>query len=171
MANGAIEAQPARMRRSTGPRSLQTGAGTVEISLALLILVFIVVALIDASRWLHAWSAAGEATRLGSRLASICDRSAESQSAIRMQMRPWLTELTLARAPSVIRIDYEGQGAMPSPSCDASDCRQVAVWLEGYAITALGGLVPGAVLPLPALRASAARESLQSRSGACRTNQ
>ena len=149
------------------PRSRQHGASLVEITLSILILAVLLTLFVDVSRWLHAWSAAGEATRLGARLAALCERGADGEQAIREQMRMWLPDLSRARAASVIRIDYEDPAGTPSASCDARSCRQVSVWLDGHAIAALGGLVPGGQLPLPAMRASVVRESLQSRTGAC----
>lgn len=148
-------------------RSRQRGAGIVELALSLLILSFVLVLFVDVARWLHAWSAAGEATRLGARLASLCERSSDAQQAIRDQMRVWLPDLSRERAAQVVRIDYENPAGVLSASCDVSTCRQVSVWLSGYSISALGGLVPGGLLPLPAMRASVVRESLQSRTGAC----
>ena len=148
-------------------RARQRGAAVLEIALSLLLLSLLLVGFIDATRWLHAWSAANEATRLGARLGSICERSSDSARAIRNQMRFWLPDLSGDRAASVIRIDYEDPPGVSSASCDAGTCRQVSVWLEGYAIPAIGGLVPGGVLPLPAMRSSVVRESLQSRTGAC----
>ena len=148
-------------------RARQRGAAVLEIALSLLILSLLLVGFIDATRWLHAMNAASEATRLGARLASICERSSDSAQAIRNQMRFWLPDLSADRASSVIRIGYEDPPGVSSASCDASTCRQVSVWLEGYAIPALGGLVPGGALPLPSMRSSVVRESLQSRTGTC----
>jgi len=148
-------------------RSRQYGAGIVELALSLLILAFVLVLFVDVARWLHAWSAAGEATRLGARLASLCERSSDAQQAIRDQIRVWLPDLSRERAAQVVRIEYENPAGVASSSCDASSCRQVTVWLDGYSINALGGLVPGGLLPLPPMRSSVVRESLQSRTGAC----
>lgn len=153
--------------QAPGNRSRQQGAAAVEIALALLLLSILAVGMIDVSRWLHAWSAAGEATRLGARLVSVCEKTSDAQRAIRDQMRVWLPDLPSERTTQVIRIDYEDPAGTVSSTCDASSCRQVSVWLQGYSITALGGLVPGGTLPLPSMRASVVRESLQSHSGAC----
>ena len=146
----------------------QSGAAAVEMALATLMLIVVLLVLVDVSRWLHAWNAASDATRLGARLASICERSADGQRAVRDQMRPWLPELAPARAAQVIRVEYQDSTGASSPTCGVDDCRQVSVWLDGYAISALGGLVPGGALPLPRLRATVIREGLQSRTGACR---
>ena len=155
--------------RTGSPRRLQRGSGALEIALGILMLAALMVALIDFSRWLYAWNAAGEATRLGARLASICERSDQAQRAIRQQMRAWLPDLTAESESSVIRIDYESPAGVPSASCDVDDCVQVSVWLDGYRIAALGGLVPGGVLPLPVMRASVTRESMNAQSGTCRS--
>lgn len=156
--------------RTGSLRGSQRGSGALEIALGMLMLATLLVALIDVSRWLHAWNAAGEATRLGARLASICERSDDAQRAIRQQMRVWLPDLTAERESTVIRIDYESPAGAPSASCGVDDCAQVSVWLDGYQIAALGGLVPGGRLPLPAMRTSVTRESLNTQSGPCRSN-
>ncbi len=148
----------------------QRGSGSLEIALGLLILATLMVALIDLSRWMYAWNAAAEATRFGARLASICERSSDAQRAIRQQMRAWLPDLPIDQASTVIRIDYEDATGSLSSSCGADDCAQVSVWLDGYRLSALGGLVPGGALPIPAVRASVTRESLRSNSGACQPN-
>lgn len=139
----------------------------VGFAVSLLVLSVLLIAFIDATRWLSAWSSATEATRLGARLAAICVREEASARAIRAAMLGWLVELDSVQAASVIRIDYEDDNASASNSCTESNCRQVSVYLDGYRISALGGLARSGGLPLPALRSSVPRESLSIRSGAC----
>jgi hypothetical protein len=156
-----------RIARRTARLRHQTGAGAVEMALALVVLVVIVFGFIDMARWLYAWNIATEATRAGARLAAICSRSPDSAEAIRRRMLAWLPELSQAQAQSVIRIDYLDAGAQVSSTCSASDCAQVSVWLSDYGISGVGGILSSGVLPLPNVRSTVARESLDVRDGPC----
>ena len=137
------------------------------MAVALALLVVLILGFIDGARWLAAWVYATEATRYGARLAALCTRSEQSAQAVRSAMQAWLPELPANAAASVVLIEYEDAQAGASSTCTQSDCAQVSVRLQGYSISSLGGLVSGGRLPLPTLRASVARESLNVTSGAC----
>ncbi len=145
----------------------QRGAAAVEMAIVSLIFLSLLLAVIDLSRWLYAFNAAGEATRLGARLAAICARDATRQSVIRARMQPFVPELTASRAEVVIRFDYQDADGRSAPSCGSNDCRLVSVWLEGHSIRSIAWFLPGD-LGLPTVRSSVSRESMEITEGVCR---
>jgi len=53
-------------------RKFQTGAATVEIAIVSLTFIWLMLAIVEVGRGMYTWNALTEATRLGSRAASVC---------------------------------------------------------------------------------------------------
>ncbi|MEN9760189.1 MAG: hypothetical protein RI906_15 [Pseudomonadota bacterium] len=147
-------------------KRMQRGAAAVEMAIVSLIFLSLLLAVIDLSRWLYAFNAASEATRLGARLAAICARDITRQNVIRMRMQPFVPELTAARAETVIGFDYQDANGRSAPSCGSTDCRLVSVWLQGHTIRSIAWFLPGE-MALPAVRSSVSRESMEITEGVC----
>lgn len=126
----------------------QRGAVAVEFALTALIFVSLTVAVIEFARFMFHWSTAVEATRLGVRVAVVCDQNA---AAVKRRMRVMMPLLNNAD----IRITY------PTGSCSATTCDPVTVHLENVRIPLIIPLFP-IQLQLPALHTSLTAESMSS---------
>lgn len=144
----------------------QLGIAAVEMALVSLIFLSLMLAVVDLSRWLYAFNAAGEATRLGARLAAVCARDATRQAVIRERVQVLVPELSPERAEAVIRFDYQDADGLSAPGCGSGDCRLVSVWLQDYSIRSIAWFLPGQ-LSVPATRATVPRESLEITGGVC----
>jgi Flp pilus assembly protein TadG len=115
----------------------QDGAELVEFSLALLIMLTFVLAIVDFARMLFLWNAANEAVRAGARYAVVCD-DATQKDAVLARMRGLLPQIQ----------DIEMQWD-PDNSCTSANCQGVTVSitsLEFRWISPIAGLA--AALPV-----------------------
>jgi Flp pilus assembly protein TadG len=104
----------ARIRHRPG----QAGVATVEFALIAAGILFpLLVGIMEFGRIIFYWNAATEATRLGARLAVVCDMD---DSTVKSRM----TALFPVLDASDIRIAYEPAG------CNATSCLQVRVSVE-----------------------------------------
>jgi len=97
----------------------QRGAMAVEFALIATVFFALLLGCAEMGRVLWVWNAAAEATRLGARVAAVCDMNAAT---IKSQMRGRLG--TLANAN--IALTY-----LPS-GCSAATCQSVTITLTGY---------------------------------------
>ena len=136
-------------------RRQQRGTMAVEFGLGAFVLVMALVGAMEVGRLLWTWNAAAEATRLGARLAAVCDMD-EGRIKQRMQQRlPGLTE-------AQIDLGYLNPGGVAGV-CNKNNCRLVVVKLQAYnhemlvpLPTALGSI------PLPPFTTSLPREVFDS---------
>jgi Flp pilus assembly protein TadG len=145
------------MRRPVAQwRHGQRGVVAVEVGLVMMLFVIMLLAITDLTRLLWTWSAATEATRLGARLASVCDLNAP---VIKRRMREQLSALS----DSNISIEYFRPGS--TAACVADDpvnaCRAVRVKITGYQYRLVQGLLPQAIT-MPDFRTTVPREVMQS---------
>jgi len=134
---------------SAAPRlHRQHGAAAVEFAIVSTVFFMILFGSIEMARLLWTWNAASEATRLGARLAVVCDVNAP---VIRTRMRQMLPALTNGN----ITLSYLPGG------CTADTCRSVTVTLAGYTHAPI---IPFAALsiPIPPFTTSLPREFMQS---------
>lgn len=132
-----------------------SGAAAVEFALATGVLCLLVIGGVEMSRLLWTVNSAVEATRLGARLAVVCDMN-DPRIAQRMaQVLPGLP-------PQSVRIDYLDP-PQPDNTCTPANCKAVRVGLWGLVHQTL---VPFQALsvPLPPLRTTLRRESMDSTS-------
>jgi Flp pilus assembly protein TadG len=105
----------ASVHRRRGP---QAGVATVEFALIAAGILFpLLIGIMEFGRIIFYWNAATEATRLGARLAVVCDLD---DSAVKTRM----TALFPVLDASDIQIAYEPAG------CTATSCLQVRVSVE-----------------------------------------
>lgn len=142
------------MRSQSSPRRIkpvlphwQRGAAIVEFALVAMIFFTFLIGIMEFGRWLFTLNAASEATRLGARVAVVCDKD---DAAIKAKMRAILSSLTNAQ----ISINY-------SPSaCDTSAC-MVTVQLDGVTFTPVVPFL-GLSVQIPRFTTSLPREYLNS---------
>lgn len=139
-------------------RAVQRGAGIVEFALVAIVFIMLLLGIADFGRWLYTLNAATEATRLGARLAVVCDLD---DSAIKARMR----EMLSAATDSNIVINYYGSDpANPGnwvAGCDVATCAGVTVRLTDVSIESVAWFLPSQ-LAIPPFSTSLVRESLRS---------
>lgn len=121
-------------------RGRQRGATAVEFALCAAIFLMMLLGAGEVGRLLWTWNAAGEATRLGARLAVVCDMN---DADIKTRMRTMLGTLTNAN----IQLSYPAG--------------MVTVTITGYTHHTFIPFVAMNVA-MPALRTTLSRESMQS---------
>ena len=130
------------------------GAGSVTVEFALVSIVFftLLFGMMEMSRLMFYWNTAAEVTRLGARMAVVCDPDAVSRDAIRARMRQLLPIVEAAD----ITIAYTPAG------CTANTCQLATVSIT--ATTPIQTYIPFLPLALvmPAFSTTLSRESMQS---------
>lgn len=99
----------------------QRGVAAIEFALVITLLLTLLFGIIEFSRVTFYWNAATEATRLGARLAVVCDFN---DAAIRTRM----SGLFPVIAPENIRVNYIPEG------CAIDTCQQVRVSVAPVAV-------------------------------------
>ncbi|SDH42502.1 TadE/TadG family type IV pilus assembly protein [Nitrosomonas sp. Nm132] len=132
-------------------RAAQRGVAAVEFALIASLLFTLLLGVMEMSRVLFYWNTATEATRLGARLAVVCNQDA---SAIKTKMRAMLGVLT----PGNITVDYADEAGN---SCDVNTCRSVTVRITGLTVSTVIPLVP-LNITMPPFTTTLPRESMNS---------
>lgn len=145
------------MRRAGDPAAsrLQRGVAAVEFALATGLLCLLMLGAVEMGRLMWTVNAAVEATRLGARLAAVCD-----MHAARIAQR--MAAVMPALPTSAVTIDYLDP-PQPDNTCTAASCKAVRVALVGVVHQTLLPFSALAV-PLPPLRTTLRRESMDSSS-------
>lgn len=135
----------------------QWGAAMVEFALCIGVFLVALIAVLELARFMLLYNTAAEATRLASRLASLCDISAAQQTRIRQRVRYFVEvsgQLSVGERSDWLSLSY-----LPS-NCNATSCLwaearlsevQARLWIPVSAIT----------LTLPAYRSVQMRESMR----------
>lgn len=134
------------------PPRCQTGAAAVEFAVTVLLFLSLTIGVIEFSRVMFHWGTAIEATRLGARVAVVCDAN---DSAVKYRMRQMLPLLQ----DSDIAIEY------PTAGCSATTCEPVTVSLVNFQLSTFIPLAPVAMV-LPPLSTSLTAESMSSAANA-----
>lgn len=136
-------------RRAAWP---QQGHAAVELALVLGLLVLLVTGTVDVARWSLARVSALEATRVGARVAALCD---PGETAVGQRTLERL--VGVARGGHLPRVDvvYEPAG------CTSASCATVTVSLSGGWIRPIAPFMP-AQLALPPSSTTLPREALRS---------
>lgn len=133
-------------------RSTQRGATAVEFAIVAVVFLLLLIGGIEFGRMLFYWNAAVEATRLGARVASVCD---VNDADIKTKVRAMLPILTTGQ----INVSYTPSG------CTVTDCNYVTVSIAaGTPVATYIPFVPLA-LSLPAMSTTLPRESMLSTVG------
>ena len=137
-------------------RFSQRGVAAVEFALVAALLITLLIGIMEMSRVLFYWNTATEATRLGARLAVVCDQDAV---AIKQKMQAVLGILNSGNI-TVQYIDKDGN------SCDPDSCRSVTVSITGLTVSTLIPLVP-LNIQMPSFSTTLPRESMDSANPDC----
>lgn len=129
-------------------RFRQRGAAAVEFALVAMFFFMLLLGIIEMGRVLFTWNRAAETTRLGARVAVVCD---QNDPAILANMQGMMPDL----AAGQVEIDYQPAG------CDVNTCNTVTVSVDNYSITPMIPLLP-MTLPIPSFATSLTRESMKS---------
>jgi Flp pilus assembly protein TadG len=131
----------------------QRGVAAVEFALVASLFFTMLFGVIDMGRLLWTWNAAAEATRLGARLAVVCDIG---DADIKTRMIGRLPSLGTAN----ITIAYLNPPAADN-SCTAATCKAVRVSLTGYTYQSIVPLVPMSIT-LPGFSTTLRKEFMSS---------
>ncbi|WP_430229539.1 TadE/TadG family type IV pilus assembly protein [Nitrosomonas communis] len=131
----------------------QRGVAAVEFALIASILFTALIGVMEMSRVLFYWNTATEATRLGARLAVVCNQDA---TAIKTKMQAMLSVL----GSSNITVDY-----LPS-GCDSNTCTSITVGITGLTVSTVIPFVP-LNINMPSFSTTLPRESMDSANPDC----
>lgn len=126
----------------------QRGAAAIEFAIVSAVFFMLLLGAIEMGRLLWTWNAATEATRLGARMAVVCDIN-EPNIITRMQQRlPYLE-------PGNVSLTY-----LPS-GCTDANCQTVRVTLAGYTHQPIIPFIALSI-PIPTFQTTLPREFMQS---------
>jgi len=137
--------------RTSGAR--QRGVAAVEFAVVAALFFTLLMGAVEMSRLLWTWNAAAEATRLGARLAVVCDMG---DTSIVDRMRERLPYLKA----SDVTIDYLDPGNAPN-TCSPATCKSVRVTLSGYTHVPIIPFVPLSI-PIAPFQTTLPKEFMQS---------
>jgi Flp pilus assembly protein TadG len=132
----------------------QRGAAAVEFALVSAIFFTMLLGVVEMGRLLWTWNAAVEATRLGARIAIVCDPYT-SEAMIEAHMQTRLPTLTAAN----VVVTYQNPPQADN-SCNDSNCKAVNVRLTGYTHDTIIPFVPLS-LTLPDFSTTQRKEFMQ----------
>ncbi|WP_227869237.1 TadE family protein [Nitrosospira lacus] len=141
-----MNARPYRAASSPGGLLKQRGAAAVEFALVASLLFTLLLGIMEMGRVLFYWNTATEVTRLGARLAVVCNKDA---AIIKTRMSDMLGILT----PGNIDLTYTPGG------CDINSCRAVTVSITGLSVSTFIPLVP-LNISMPSFSTTLPRESM-----------
>jgi hypothetical protein len=145
--------QRACLKRFSAHRLNQRGASAVEFALIASLLFTLLFGIIEMGRVLFYWNTATEATRMGARLAVVCDQNASAVIKNKMY-----SMLSILRSDN-ITINYTDVDGV---SCsDAHSCRYVTVSISGLKVITLIPLIP-LNISMPPFTTTLPRESMGS---------
>lgn len=131
----------------------QTGVAAVEFALVSAIFFTMLLGVIEMGRLLWVWNAAVEATRLGARLAVVCDIG---DADIKLRMTQRVPNLMTNH----ITVDYLNPPAAVN-TCTSANCKAVSVRLSGYTHQTVIPFVP-LTLTLPPFATTLRKEFMSS---------
>jgi Flp pilus assembly protein TadG len=132
----------------------QRGVAAVEFAIVASIFFTMLLGAVEMGRLLWTWNAATEATRLGARIAIVCDVNT-SEAMIEAHMR---TRLATLKDENVV-ITYLNP-PLADNSCDSGNCKAVNVRLTGYTHDTIIPFIPLS-LTLPPFSTTQRKEFMQ----------
>jgi Flp pilus assembly protein TadG len=136
--------------RAPAPPRRHRGATVVEFAIVSSVFFTLLIGTMQMGRVLFYWSTAHEATRLGARIAAVCNLNA---TAITKNMVALYPQITAAN----VSVTYSPAG------CSAATCQSVTVKINsGIAVPVAVPFIPAMGLTLPTAATTLMRESLQS---------
>jgi Flp pilus assembly protein TadG len=135
----------------------QEGVVAIEFALVAPLLCLLLFGVVEMGRLLWTWNAAVEATRLGARLAVVCDVDRSLGAPIKSRMRAELPIL----ADANITIEYMNPVDTVDPACTNDDCKAARVRLSGLTYDTIIPFLPLS-LTLPAFSTTLRKEYMSS---------
>lgn len=133
------------------PPKFFLGLVTVEFTLIATIFFFVLFAIIGIAHLVYVYNATANATRLGARLAVVCDTSAAAN--IKAKMAAQVSQLTIDK----IKLEYNPAG------CSSSTCQSVTVYVSEFVVAIAGpSSFPLGNITIPGFRTTLVRESMNS---------
>lgn len=148
-----MNARKSHVAFAPSDRRRQRGVAAVEFALIASLLFTLLFGIMEMNRVLFYWNTATEVTRLGARLAVVCEKDA---TIIKTRMSNILGIL----APDNIDIAYTPVG------CDINSCRSVTVSITGVNVSTFIPFVP-LNLRMPSFSTTLPRESMDSANPDC----
>lgn len=137
--------------------SRQRGVAAVEFAIVASLLFTVLFGVMEMGRLLWTWNAATEATRLGARLAVVCDIDRSMNAPIKSRMQDMLPALTDGN----ITISYLNPTNTVDSSCTNATCKAARVSLSGFTHTTIIPFVPLS-LTLPPFSTTLRKEFMSS---------
>ena len=101
-------------RRNHSSRPAQTGTAAVEFALVSIVFFTLLIGMMEFGRLLYYWNSAEEATRLGARMAVVCDIND-------VDIKTRMTQIFPSLSASQINVSYQPAG------CTINTCQRVTV--------------------------------------------
>jgi Flp pilus assembly protein TadG len=138
-------------------RRRERGVAAVEFALIAPVFFMLLIGIMQMGLFFFYWNTATEATRLGARVAVVCDVNA-SQSATNPVIKNMRRMLPILQ-PSNISVAYSPAG------CDATSCVSVTVSVSNVTVGTVVPFVKSFSIGIPNFSTTLPRESLNSQSG------
>jgi Flp pilus assembly protein TadG len=138
----------------------QSGATVLEFAIVAALFFSLLLGIMDLGRILFTWNAAAEATRLGARIAVVCDKLTPNQ--VRDRMKKILPQLTDAN----IAINYFNPPGIVNNACTKDTCKAVEVSVTGVTFDAISPFLPFDVIGVHDFRTYLLRESMEATNAA-----
>ncbi|WP_454734923.1 TadE/TadG family type IV pilus assembly protein [Cupriavidus necator] len=135
----------------------QRGATIVEFGLIAGVFFTLLIGIAEFSRVLFYWNTASEVTRLGARMAVVCD---SGDAIIKTRMRGLLPVLNTSN----ISVAYAPSGCDSDPATARSTCQSVTVSVANVSVKTVIPMVP-LTLSMPPFTTTMTRESMQTSTG------
>ena len=133
-------------------RAIQSGHAAVELAFVSIVFFSLLIGIMEFSRLLFYWNSAEEATRLGARIAVVCDKD-DGDIKVRM------TQIFPVVPANKILVNYEPAG------CTINTCQRVTVSIDGGVPIATFIPFVSLSLALPPFTTSLPRESMDGVAG------
>ena len=144
--------------KSAGTDSGQRGAVAVEFALVSLLFATLLITIIGFGHWMYTLEMVADATRMGTRMAVVCNINAAT---IKQRIEQRVPQLGLANAQ--VALTYFPAG------CTKNNCQSVTVALSGVSYSSWIPFLPSS-LAVPPFTTTLPRESLESVDEAGETN-
>ncbi|MNT09314.1 TadE-like protein [compost metagenome] len=135
----------------------QRGATIVEFGLIAGVFFTLLIGIAEFSRVLFYWNTAAEVTRLGARMAVVCD---SGDAIIKTRMRGLLPVLNTSN----ISVAYTPSGCDSDPATARSTCQSGTVSVANVSVKTVIPMVP-LTLSMPPFTTTMTRESMQTSTG------
>jgi Flp pilus assembly protein TadG len=144
----------------TARSQAQSGATIVEFAIVAALFFSLLLGITDFGRMLFMWNSAAEATRLGARIAVVCDKLTPSQ--VRDRMKKIVPQLTDAN----IVINFYNPPGTVNNSCTKDTCKAVEVSITNMTFDPISPFLPFDVVGMHDFRTYLLRESMEATNAA-----